>query len=97
MTESGRFGFEFGTFGFGDDVDSEGYDDYETRATTVSSGQESGMEGSSGNEAVDLHAEDIGRIRQDMGRMGWIGRAPPMSAFGQSGWAEQQDAELGHM
>ena len=95
MTESGRFGFEFGAFGFADDVDSEGYDDYETRATTVSSGQESGMEGSSGNEAVDLHAEDIGRIRQDMGRMGWMGRAPPMSAFGQSGWTEQQDAELG--
>ncbi|KAG9078751.1 hypothetical protein FS749_009191, partial [Ceratobasidium sp. UAMH 11750] len=90
-SESGRFGFDFGlgAFGFGDD--SEGYDDYETRATTVSSAA-SGS--SSGHEAVDLHAEP--RSGYEFGLDGLL-RAPPMSAVGQSGWAEQIDADLGRL
>jgi hypothetical protein len=90
-SESGRFGFEFGlgSFGFGDD--SEDYNDYDTRATTVSSAR-SGS--SSGHEAVDLHAERTGL---EFTGLDSALRAPPMSAVGFSGWSEQIDADLGRV
>lgn len=81
MTESGRFGFDFGGYGY---VDSE-YDDYETRATTISGD-------SSGREAVDLHGEDMERGQDVYVREG--GRfLPPMSAVGISNWGQHVDAE----
>ncbi|QRV75123.1 alphaherpesvirus glycoprotein E domain protein [Ceratobasidium sp. AG-Ba] len=90
-SESGRFGLDF-AFSFGGDNDSE----YETRATTVSSRNGSGS--SSGHEAVDLHAEMRRSIGQELiaGLDGLL-RAPPMSAFGQSRWGEQIDADLGRV
>ncbi|CAE6425719.1 unnamed protein product [Rhizoctonia solani] len=82
VTES----FEFGGYGFGY-PDSE-YDDYETRATTVSSND------SSGRRAVDLHGEEEdGTDGQDVyvGRFGEEGGPrflPPMSAVGLSAWGQ---------
>ncbi|KAG8734167.1 hypothetical protein FRC11_010385 [Ceratobasidium sp. 423] len=79
VTES----FEFGGYGY---ADSE-YDEYETRATTVSSND------SSGRRAVDLHGEtDEETDGQDVyvGRFGEPGGprfVPPMSAVGLSGWS----------
>ncbi|CAE6419582.1 unnamed protein product [Rhizoctonia solani] len=82
VTES----FEFGGYGFGY-ADSE-YDEYETRATTVSSND------SSGRRAVDLHGEmEDETDGQDVyvGRFGQEGGPrfiPPMSAVGLSGWGQ---------
>ncbi|CAE6461716.1 unnamed protein product [Rhizoctonia solani] len=81
VTES----FEFGGYGFRY-PDSE-YDEYETRATTVSSND------SSGRRAVDLHGEiEEETDGQDVyvGRFGEGGPRfiPPMSAVGLSGWGQ---------
>ncbi|GAB1525114.1 hypothetical protein RhiTH_008271 [Rhizoctonia solani] len=80
VTES----FEFGGYGYAFD-DSE-YDEYETRATTVSSND------SSGRRAVDLHGEPDETDGQDVyvGRFGGEGGVrfvPPMSAVGVSRWS----------
>ncbi|CAE7062284.1 unnamed protein product [Rhizoctonia solani] len=85
VTES----FEFGGYGFGYH-DSE-YDEYETRATTVSSND------SSGRRAVDLHGEEEDEADgQDVyvGRFGQEGGPrflPPMSAVGLPGWGQPRD------